>query len=74
MFKAGIEAQRALTKCQKIGQGWPRQRAEGSLRRSEREANDVVGDSRLFAIAKKTVNSLHYGFFVFNGRAGKVHK
>ncbi len=41
----GFEAKRALTKCQKSGQRWPRKRAEGSLRRKERDANDVVGES-----------------------------
>jgi hypothetical protein len=41
---AGIEAERALTKCQKSGQGWPRQRAEGSLRREGQEVLNVVGD------------------------------
>ncbi|WP_321369104.1 hypothetical protein [uncultured Desulfuromusa sp.] len=36
---------RALTECQKNGQEWPRQRAEGSRRRKEREATDEVGES-----------------------------
>ena len=41
----GFEAQRALTKCQKSGQGRPRQRAKGSRRRSRQDAGDVVGKS-----------------------------
>ena len=65
LLKSGFEAKRALTQCQKSGH-WsgPRKRAEGSLRRSLRAADDVVGESPWGRQIKSALQIYSVGRFI----------
>ncbi len=70
----GFEAERALTECQKSGQGWPRQRVQGSRRRNRCDAGDEVGESHPLRQLKQGVSDLWLAPCFFMATPARVAK
>jgi hypothetical protein len=71
----GIEARRALTRCQNSGHGCPRKLAEGSLRRNGQEGRDEVGDSHVLPPELKKFYRKAVGlFFIVTGMGTEARR